>query len=150
MNVFLATAVSIANTPLEFGPVQALHVYMELLVIVIKVIGVAAISWGVFCSLFKWAHMEWVTIQGMGSRQLREMLRHHLGYYILLGLEFLVAADIIETLMSPTWEHLGILAGIVVIRIVISYSLNWELSQSEDSPKDSKSKQHATKEPAHG
>ena len=60
-----------------------------------------------------------------------DQYRSTLGRAILLGLEFLVAADIIETLSAPTLEHLAILGGIVLIRTVISFSLNWELSHRE-------------------
>ena len=59
----------------------------------------------------------------------RNRLRMDLGYYLLLGLEFLVAADIIETLLAPDLEHVLVLGAIVVIRTVISFSLNWESAQ---------------------
>jgi uncharacterized membrane protein len=58
----------------------------------------------------------------------RRRLRQVLGYYLLLGLEFLIAADIIDTLMKPTTQDLVVLGAIVVIRTVISYSLNSELA----------------------
>ena len=57
----------------------------------------------------------------------RKRLRHVLGYYLLLGLEFLIAADIIDTLMKPSVQDLNFLGAIVVIRTIISYSLNAEL-----------------------
>lgn len=63
------------------------------------------------------------------SATARHHLRMDLGYYLLLGLEFLVAADIIETLLAPDLEHVLVLGAIVVIRTVISFSLNWELNQ---------------------
>ena len=42
---------------------------------------------------------------------LKEDLRHHLGYYLLLGLEFLIAADIVHTLLisAPDWFLLIVL-----------------------------------------
>ena len=106
------------------------------LAVAISAIGVTAITWGVFCGVLKWIQLELARLKGKDARRLQETLRHHLGYYLLLGLEFLVAADIIETLLSPTLEHLGILAGIVVIRIIISYSLNWELSHAKHNTND--------------
>jgi Protein of unknown function (DUF1622) len=47
----------------------------------------------------------------------------------LLGLEFLIAADIIHTVLTPTLADLAILGAIVAIRTVISFSINWELRQ---------------------
>jgi uncharacterized membrane protein len=47
---------------------------------------------------------------------------------ILLGLELLVARDIIRTVaVTPTFASLGILAGIVLIRTFLSFSLQYEL-----------------------
>ena len=54
--------------------------------------------------------------------------RNNLGRAILLGLEFLVAADIIGTVaVEPSYRNLGILAGIVAIRTFLSISLEVEI-----------------------
>lgn len=54
--------------------------------------------------------------------------RSSLGRSILLGLEFLVAADIIATVaITPTLESLAVLAGIVVIRTFLSLALEVEI-----------------------
>lgn len=54
--------------------------------------------------------------------------RQGLGRAILLGLEFLVAGDIIRTVaISPTFTSVGVLAGIVAIRTFLSFSLEVEL-----------------------
>lgn len=54
--------------------------------------------------------------------------RQGLGRALLLGLEVLVAADIIRTVaVSPTFQSIGVLAGIVVIRTFLSWSLEVEL-----------------------
>jgi uncharacterized membrane protein len=55
-------------------------------------------------------------------------LRASLGRSILLGLEILVAADIIRTVAAtPTFQSVGVLAGIVLIRTFLSFSLEVEL-----------------------
>jgi uncharacterized membrane protein len=55
--------------------------------------------------------------------------RRALGRSILLGLELLVAADIIRTVaITPTLESVGVLAGIVLIRTFLSFSLELEIS----------------------
>ncbi len=55
-------------------------------------------------------------------------LRAGMGRSILLGLELLVAADIIGTVaLEPTLESLAVLAGIVLIRILLSLSLEVEI-----------------------
>lgn len=55
--------------------------------------------------------------------------RANLGRAILLGLEFLVAADIIGTVaVDPTFYNLGVLGLIVVIRTFLSFSLELEIT----------------------
>ena len=55
--------------------------------------------------------------------------RRMLGQSILLGLEFLVAADIIRTVaVSPTLESVTVLAAIILIRTFLSFSLELEIS----------------------
>lgn len=51
-----------------------------------------------------------------------------MGRSILLGLEFLVAADIINTVaVDPTLESLVVLGGIVLIRTFLSFALEVEI-----------------------
>jgi uncharacterized membrane protein len=55
--------------------------------------------------------------------------RQQLGRSILLGLEFLVAADIIRTVaVTPTLTSIAVLAGIVLIRTFLSFSLELEIT----------------------
>lgn len=55
-------------------------------------------------------------------------IRAELGRGILLGLEFLVAADILDTVaVTPSYESLGILALIVIIRTLLSFALQVEI-----------------------
>ena len=66
--------------------------------------------------------------------------RRHLGHAILLGLEFLVAADIIATVtVEPSLQNVGALALIVLIRTFLSFSLEVEINgrwpwQQRESP----------------
>lgn len=54
--------------------------------------------------------------------------RSDLGRAILLGLEFLVAADIIGTVaVAPSFQSLGILGSIILIRTFLSFSLEVEI-----------------------
>ncbi|MET0456888.1 MAG: DUF1622 domain-containing protein [Mycobacterium sp.] len=55
--------------------------------------------------------------------------REQLGRSILLGLEFLVAADIIRTVaITPDAQSVAVLAGIVAIRTFLSFSLELEIT----------------------
>jgi uncharacterized membrane protein len=68
--------------------------------------------------------------------------RQGLGRAILLGLEFLIAGDIIRTVVvAPTLENITILALIVAVRTFLSMALQlevegrWPWNRSEESPK---------------
>ncbi len=57
-----------------------------------------------------------------------QALRRDLGRCILLGLEVLIIADIVRTIIvTPTLESVAVLGVIVVIRILLSFSLEVEL-----------------------
>lgn len=67
-------------------------------------------------------------ILSVGSREAYEQYRANLGRGILLGLEILIGADIIATIISPlTWESVGLLGLIVLIRTFLSFSLEAEI-----------------------
>ncbi len=57
------------------------------------------------------------------------LFRQQVGKAILLGLEFLVAADIIRTVaVAPTFAGVGVLAVVVAVRTFLSFALDVELS----------------------
>ena len=99
----------------------------------IGVLGVLVIVFGVACSLVCFIRSEIRAAGGVNANEDRKHLRHLLGYYLLLGLEFLIAADIIDTLMKPSVQDLMALGAIVLIRTVISYSLNAELKSEQEA-----------------
>ena len=102
--------------------------YLHHATFAISVLGVLVIMFGVLSGLLRFLCSEFSAARGTNVEEQRRKLRQVLGYYLLLGLEFLIAADIIDTLMKPTTQDLIVLGAIVAIRTVISYSLNSELS----------------------
>ncbi len=63
------------------------------------------------------------------SGDVYRVFRQQLGRSILLGLEFLVAADIIRTVaVTPDARSVAVLAGIVLIRTFLSFSLELEVT----------------------
>ena len=53
-----------------------------------------------------------------------------IGQHLVLALEFMIAADILKTVLAPTLEDLGFLGGIILIRTVLSVSIAYELHRS--------------------
>lgn len=91
---------------------------------IVDVIGVVAIVVGVVYAILD-----------AGIRSLRRQwpvytrFRRVLGRAILLGLELLVAADIIKTVaVTPTLESVAVLGMIVLIRTFLSWSLELEIT----------------------
>jgi uncharacterized membrane protein len=90
--------------------------------------GVAVIVWGVILIMFRLLKLEISRFKRKSIYFERETLRHQLGSYLLLGLEFLIAADIIGTITHPTLNDMAVLGSIVLIRTVISYFLEHEVA----------------------
>ena len=93
------------------------------------VIALLVILWGVLKGLVEVIRAEVTGRKAEEDREYRLLgqARYHIGYHLLLGLEFLIAADIIRTIVRPTLEELAILGVIVIIRIVIGYFLGREV-----------------------
>ena len=69
-----------------------------------------------------------LALRDRGSVGIYKELRNRLGRAIILGLELLVAADILRTISTqPTIIQVGALGGIVLIRTFLSFSLEVEL-----------------------
>ena len=59
--------------------------------------------------------------------EVRDQIRFSLGRWLALGLEFELAADILRTSVAPTWNEIGQLAAIVVLRTSLNFFLQKEL-----------------------
>ena len=114
---------------------------MQFALPLLKALGVVIIICGVVCAAVRLVGMEIKHLQGKQYKRDAALIRQHLGFYLLLGLEFLIAVDVIETLMHPDWKELGLLAGLVVLRTLMSFSLHWELKEIE---KDQQNEQQTT------
>ena len=56
------------------------------------------------------------------------------GRWLLLGLEFMLAADVVRTVISPTWEEVGLLGAIALIRTFLSFFLERDLAAAAREP----------------
>ncbi len=60
----------------------------------------------------------------------KEQIRLRLGRWLAVALEFELAADILRTAIAPTWNEIGQLAAIVVLRTVLNYFLQKEIDKA--------------------
>lgn len=94
-------------------------------VAVLEAAGAAAMLIGMALSSLHYLRSGWRDGWAAAYRPLRA----NLGRSILLGLELLVAADILKTLrVTPELEDLGVLAGLVAIRTFLSIALGVEIN----------------------
>ncbi len=93
----------------------------------ISLIGVLIILGGVLYALIQFCFNLFPKHVKGGASKIN-FIRLNLGRILLLGLEFIVAADLIGTISAPDYYSVGILAIIVVIRTVLSFTLNREMS----------------------
>lgn len=94
----------------------------------ISLMGVLIILSGVLHALYR--YFLWLCSRSKKSTENAiNTLRLSLGRILVLGLEFIVAADLIGTTTAPDYYSLGMVAGIVLIRTVLSFTLNRELAE---------------------
>ena len=107
------------------GLIEQLHPLIVQAAMVLELLGVAAVLGGVVLATTLFLR------EGLSRRDWREAydrFRANLGRGILLGLELLVGADIIATVTAPlTFESVGLLAVVVLIRTFLSFSLETEI-----------------------
>ncbi len=101
---------------------------LQVVILTISGLGAAVVVWGVIEAIVSFVRLKSSRVrEDAVSRS--ETIRQHLGAHLLLGLEIFIAADIISSAVSPSWEKVGILVSIVGVRTVLSYFLRMELKQ---------------------
>ncbi len=86
--------------------------------------GVIALLLGTLYTLFYSLHRKLQSAHGISI----DYIRWELGRSIALALEFFVAGDIIKTIITPDYYQIGLLSILVIIRTVLTYFLNKEIS----------------------
>ena len=109
---------------------------------VVEAVGAAIMVLGALGALLVFAYRA---LRAGTATESYDELRRNLGRGILVGLEVLIVADIVRTIIvEPTIESVGVLAAIVLIRIALSFSLEveidgfwpwrrWQLSRNVDA-----------------
>ena len=59
-----------------------------------------------------------------------EAARLSLAQRLVLSLEFLIAADVLKTIVTPALEGMALLGGVVLIRTTLSLSIAYELRKA--------------------
>jgi uncharacterized membrane protein len=111
---------------IEILPESALRSMVDLMVRLIEACGAVVIMIGAVVAIVKFA-------AALTRRDINQFsaVRLSLARFLVLGLEFQLAADVLRTAISPSFAEIGKLAAIAAIRTVLNYFLNREIAQEQ-------------------
>ena len=99
----------------------------------VETVGAAIIALGILSA-------GWLLVKALAKRKTADFtaIRLALARYLALALEFQLGADILSTAIAPSWEQIGKLGAIAVIRTALNYFLSREMREErhEVTPKD--------------
>ena len=112
------------------GSPEIFQIIVEYIVIIIEIIVGILVSAIVIISL---ANLVRLLLSKLRKDQ-RQVYVHYIVARMLRGLlialDFLIAADLLQTILDPTLEETAVFALIVVLRILLSWSLSKEIEMS--------------------
>jgi uncharacterized membrane protein len=109
---------------------QLYHIIIEYIVIIIEIIVGILVSAIVIISI---ANLVRLLLSKLRKDQRQVYVRNIVARMLrglLIALDFLIAADLLQTILDPTLEETAVLALIVVLRILLSWSLSKEIEIS--------------------
>src|SRR4249919_3014057 len=106
---------------------SALRTASEYVALALELLSVLTIFIGAVDALFRMAPALRFRRGSHGARRAAWL---SLARWLLLGLEFMLAADIVRTAIAPNWNDIGMLASIAVIRTFLNYFLERDLNEA--------------------
>lgn len=106
------------------------HIIIEYIVIIIEIIVGILVSVIVIISI---ANLVRLLLSKLRKDQRQVYVRNIVARMLrglLIALDFLIAADLLQTILDPTLEETAVLTLIVVLRILLSWSLSKEIEIS--------------------
>ena len=107
-----------------------LYTVGELLEILLNILSLVAIVLGIVLSAAR-SNEDRKLMPGPHPRH--TIFRRNFGGWLVIALEFQLAADIVGTIISPSYEKLILLGAIAVIRTFLNYFLVKELNEESES-----------------
>jgi uncharacterized membrane protein len=115
---------ALVRTPAETGVKPNVVNLVLWLKLAVETVGAVIIGLGVFTSIYRFAR---ALIPPQFERY--NEIRLSLARYLALALEFQLGADILSTAIAPSWEQIGKLGAIAVIRTGLNYFLSREMQE---------------------
>ncbi len=111
---------------IDILPESALRSMVDLMVRLIEACGAVVIMIGALVAIVKF-------VAALSRRDINQFsaVRLSLARFLVLGLEFQLAADVLRTAISPSFAEIAKLAAIAAIRTALNYFLNREIAQEQ-------------------
>lgn len=113
---------------------QNIHSIIVFIQHCVSTIGILIIISGVFFCLCQYLYYIFSGRLAASAGASINAIRLNLGRVLILGLEFIVAADLIGTTTTPDYYAVGLLAIIVLVRTVLTFSINREIMSIGKEP----------------
>lgn len=110
---------------------EVLHSATEQAVVVVDFIALIVIVYGTLEAFVQAVRV----VLSPPSRPLFSGIWFRYGRWLVAGLTFQLAADIIETSITPSWDDIGRLAAIAVVRTFLNYFLERDLGEVRENLK---------------
>ncbi|HEY2256908.1 MAG TPA: DUF1622 domain-containing protein [Variovorax sp.] len=107
---------------------QALHLLADRLSQTLQFITMVLLAFGVLAAL--WHLVSGLFLARRPASAVTLEVWQGLSRWLLLGLEFMLAADLIDTAVSPNWDDIGKLGAIAAIRTVLGFFLGRDIEMA--------------------
>ena len=78
------------------------------------------------------AKVLYLVVRREDMRTKKDFIRLNLGQWLTVALEFELAADILRTAVAPSWNDIGQLAAIIIIRTAVNFFVQKEIDKAEE------------------
>jgi uncharacterized membrane protein len=113
-------------SPADVGAEETITSLVLWLILAVELVGVLLIALGVTLTVFRLGLV-------FRKREVEyEKARLTLARFLALALEFQLAADLLGTVVAPSWTQLGKLGAIAAIRTALNYFLARELKEEKE------------------
>jgi uncharacterized membrane protein len=93
---------------------------------IVGLVGVCTILWGAYNTVVRQIAAETALARGQAVPEIAGAARPAFSHYLSLGLEFMIGASVIKTILSPDLQQVGIVGGMVLIRALVGLYPRWE------------------------
>lgn len=129
------SAGGLVNAPGETSVEQTVINLVSWLRLFIELTGAVVIAIGVFFAIYEFFRI----LRSPDSDESYTKIRLLLARYLALALEFQLGADILSTAIAPSWDQIGKLGAIAVIRTALNFFLSREMEQERKLTKNENS-----------